>query len=670
MVRRFVVVVGVLALSIASRSPLLAATFYVSPSGSDSASGTIETPFRSVQHGASVLSPGDTLVILPGTYAEAVVLSRGGTPQAPVLISAEPGAELVSPDPSASLSAFDVRGDVGHVSFHGIQASGGYHETLFLRPGSHDIRIEDCRITGNRAGLWIAGAERVVVERCVFSGNSAHGVRIYQGSREVTIRASQADRNDDGRGCAGDADGFVVAADTDAILIEDCRAFANGEDGFDFQGPVIVRRSVSTANGCSGFKFFRGGRGENLISAQNRVGVSVTAADPELSTLTLEHGTFADNSQQQVLLYSPLPGFGPGSYRVSLRNSILVGTGKVLEAEAGVSLEESFNLMFRPDSTEALVVLQDRSGRRQFSGQDVNAGPYRAATGLGFGTYAMDPSFESSEDLYQLSADSPAVDSADTQSEVPDDARQQRRPLGQRPDRGATESAFTVWNHAPWPDPGPTREVVAGQWFRVSPYGSADVDGDPLSLRWTFEAPDRTVTGANPGHLFPLPGTYRIVLTASDGSLTTSRAVEVRAVLPPSTHTAHESAVLPREPLSVRFRGSQTASKRVLRVRVRNGDPSVVEEPFGHLVRLLAMDGTCPAGTVVGEADFESRLPGAQNVALVAPGRTRAARVELSVSRLAGSSCLLLLRVETVHPGNTEPDPTNNETWVEIRTRG
>src|SRR5690242_12496232 len=56
-------------------APAMAATFYVSPSGSDAAGtpGTITQPFRTVAHGEAALTQaGDTLFIRAGSYHERV----------------------------------------------------------------------------------------------------------------------------------------------------------------------------------------------------------------------------------------------------------------------------------------------------------------------------------------------------------------------------------------------------------------------------------------------------------------------------------------------------------------------------------------------------------------------------------------------------------------------
>src|SRR5262245_14536553 len=50
-----------------------AATYYVSPNGNDSSSGTQSSPFRTVNRGVSVLNPGDTLLVRGGIYPESLM---------------------------------------------------------------------------------------------------------------------------------------------------------------------------------------------------------------------------------------------------------------------------------------------------------------------------------------------------------------------------------------------------------------------------------------------------------------------------------------------------------------------------------------------------------------------------------------------------------------------
>jgi len=54
--------------------------YYVSNSGLDSNPGTLSHPFQSIQHAALVAQPGDTVLVLSGTYYETVTPARSGVP--------------------------------------------------------------------------------------------------------------------------------------------------------------------------------------------------------------------------------------------------------------------------------------------------------------------------------------------------------------------------------------------------------------------------------------------------------------------------------------------------------------------------------------------------------------------------------------------------------------
>src|SRR5437660_1427453 len=72
-----------------------AATYHVALSGSDTGAGTAAAPWRTIQHAVNALQPGDTAVVGPGTYREAVTMKRSGTATAPITVEALPGARVI-----------------------------------------------------------------------------------------------------------------------------------------------------------------------------------------------------------------------------------------------------------------------------------------------------------------------------------------------------------------------------------------------------------------------------------------------------------------------------------------------------------------------------------------------------------------------------------------------
>lgn len=75
-----------IALSILITGEIGATTYYVSPDGNDSSSGSISAPFKTIQKAANIVNPGDTVIVANGIYTnpntngEGVVkINRAGT---------------------------------------------------------------------------------------------------------------------------------------------------------------------------------------------------------------------------------------------------------------------------------------------------------------------------------------------------------------------------------------------------------------------------------------------------------------------------------------------------------------------------------------------------------------------------------------------------------------
>ena len=73
-------------------------TYYVdgnAKNAEDSGSGTKDHPFRTINHAAQILQPGESVVIASGVYREAIRPARGGTsPEAMISYEAAPGAHV------------------------------------------------------------------------------------------------------------------------------------------------------------------------------------------------------------------------------------------------------------------------------------------------------------------------------------------------------------------------------------------------------------------------------------------------------------------------------------------------------------------------------------------------------------------------------------------------
>ena len=87
---KILMVVYILSNFLIVTSDVWSATYYVSPSGSNSDPGTQSQPWRTIQHAADSVLLGDTVYVREGSYTERVTITRSGTSAYPIAFRAYP----------------------------------------------------------------------------------------------------------------------------------------------------------------------------------------------------------------------------------------------------------------------------------------------------------------------------------------------------------------------------------------------------------------------------------------------------------------------------------------------------------------------------------------------------------------------------------------------------
>jgi hypothetical protein len=195
-------------------------TRYVSPSGSDANSGTAASPFQTIGKAASLVNPGDTVIVMDGIYHEALNLTRGGTANAYVTFMSQTkwGAVL---DGNNNTLAEAVQFTASYIRFQGFEvrnygASSGGGDAFSNYPGGQFIDIAQnhihdigriCTDTKNGlVGIFLE-APNVIIEQNFINDigryaagengcsptneyykNHDHGVYVDTNSNNVTIR--------------------------------------------------------------------------------------------------------------------------------------------------------------------------------------------------------------------------------------------------------------------------------------------------------------------------------------------------------------------------------------------------------------------------------------------------------------------------------------------------
>ena len=418
-------------------------TYYVAPSGLDSSAGTQASPWRTIQHAADVTVPGDTVIVVPGVYVESVDIRRSGTVAQYITYQAMPGAVMQSPSPSQSLEAFDIWPGVSYIRLAGFELRGGFHETIFVRQGSHHIEILDCKIHHNRIGVWWYGSSQGLLAGCQIYNNQTGGVVFSSGAHDILVRDTQSHDHDDGLGCSGDADGFSADESAYNLTFERSGAFGNSEDGFDLKAQnVVIDRSVSYNNNCDGVKLWSTATLQNSLVYGNSTGVKASSIVSGGGTLVrLINNTIAGN-----VLGVALDGSQDHPYSVELSNNIVSGDGKALDFLDCIDLTENFNILHRPNALADHIVARigcvGTSTALRFSGASINNGVWFAHSGQGANSRAADPRYVNplAGDFHPQQS-SPAIDTGWSAVAPLTDLEGTPRPQGNGFDIGAYEAS-------------------------------------------------------------------------------------------------------------------------------------------------------------------------------------------------------------------------------------
>lgn len=237
-------------------APLTGRTFYLSPDGRDSAPGTIDAPFATLNRAQARLSAGDTLWIRGGTYridpqqimsfnrqyAKVFDLDKSGERNKPICYFGYPDERpvfdfsAVRPE-GKRVSAFYIAGSWLHLrnfDIIGVQVTVKGHtqsECISARGGSHCIFENLAMHDGMAIGYYqTAGSDNLVLNCDAYNNYDPYSEGPYGG-------------NVDGFG------GHVLDAGWTGNVFRGCRAWYNSDDGYD----LIRAHAAFTIENCWSF---------------------------------------------------------------------------------------------------------------------------------------------------------------------------------------------------------------------------------------------------------------------------------------------------------------------------------------------------------------------------------------------------------------------------------
>ena len=239
-------ILGLLLTSIAGK----ATTYYVATNGNDGATGTLESPWLTWQHGFSAIGAGDILYIRGGTYyPTATAFSLWGTNSVGVGINGHNGTT------SNRVTVMAYPGETPVLDCTNIVSSSTLGIVLVNCNYWHlkglEVKHANQVPGGGAAGVWLHSCNHCTLEQLTIHHNGGSGLRVLENSEDNLILNCDSFSNyDPYRKVPGDdADGFEIAnipyrAGNPRInTLLGCRAWYNSDDGVDLyrnDGTMII----------------------------------------------------------------------------------------------------------------------------------------------------------------------------------------------------------------------------------------------------------------------------------------------------------------------------------------------------------------------------------------------------------------------------------------------
>ncbi len=244
------IVIASVCIAVFFANAAISATYYVSPSGSDSNAGSLSAPFKTLANAAGLVNAGDTVIAADGIYyendlgqgQEGLYVRRGGTSGSKVMFRAmNPGKAIIDgnntvqvgvyvPSNYVQIEGFQVRNFAREgVSVHGQYAiikgntvynngNGGDPTSSIGQNGIYvDSSAGNCMVDSNTVyangrlslgrsnpngsidqGIYLCGVNPIVQNNLIY-GNQAFGIQIAgyvnMGSVLITNNTIAAQKN-------------------------------------------------------------------------------------------------------------------------------------------------------------------------------------------------------------------------------------------------------------------------------------------------------------------------------------------------------------------------------------------------------------------------------------------------------------------------------------------
>jgi hypothetical protein len=407
-------------------NPSTGHTYYVSPTGNNSNTGSADSPWLTIQNAVNIVQPGDTVIVRAGSYAGFILgwdVPEAGTASKPITFEADPnaaaGSVVINAKNYETHAGIDLEPGCDYITISGftIDDSGGITDSLDHGEGIKVAANNDV-ITGNTIsgivygfGMIADNATNVALRNNTITGtgnlgdpNYGHGIYLSGSLDGAVVQGNTIhDNSYIGIHINGDLSEGGVGLVTHA-LIEDNLIYKNGQNGINADG---LQSSVIE---------------NNLIYGYQRYGIALYQIDA------------ADGSKNNVIvnntIVSTVAGAGAavrildGGTGNAILNNILLGGDDIAVRISSDSLSgfvSNYNIGGGVYQSEDSGSIETLAQWRTQTGKDQNTQTATAAHLF----------VNAAADNYHLAAGSPALNAGTNTDAAATDIVGTLRPSGQ-----------------------------------------------------------------------------------------------------------------------------------------------------------------------------------------------------------------------------------------------
>lgn len=477
----------------------LGVTYWVAPNGSDLNPGTAAHPWRTIGKAAAAATPGSTVLIRGGIYAERVRVAVSGSAEGGwITFRAHPdervvldGSTLSPPAGASAMLAIDGRSWIRIVGLEIASYRTAVRDDVvagvLITGPAHHVEVLDCAIHD------IASTAPVDAD---LGGRDAHGLAVYGSGGTTPIHDVLIAGNEIAHCTLGSSEALVVNGNVERFEISDNRVHDNDNIGIDVIGwegtaPAddqardgVIRGNHVYGNSAAGNPAYTdlaaGGiyvdGGRDLLIERNTLhhndyGIEIGCENPGRTTSGIVvrdnlvfHNTVAGigfggydtdrgatvgcTFRHNTLVHNDTTRTGSGEIVVQVAHGNTISHNVVVSHDAGVVLTNYFSAAWSHDNLfdRNLYFTAGGPASATFVWQDEEYGSFdafRAASGQDVRSLFADPLLIDPAGLdCHLRAGSPAVDAGDpafTAAAGERDLDGEPRVCGARVDLGADE---------------------------------------------------------------------------------------------------------------------------------------------------------------------------------------------------------------------------------------